>query len=74
MLRALKRVVLRNLQTMDYIIGSETLRDLIKAGRKALKGDSNDAEHDALYEIVTTLEVLVSEGKGKSKRPDAKRP
>ena len=43
---------------MSYIIDSETLRDLIKTGQKALKGDSNDAEHDALYEIVITLETI----------------
>ena len=56
---------------MTYLIDSETLRNLIKTGRMALKGDSNDAEHDALYEIVTSLEVLQSEGKSNSKRQDA---
>ncbi len=37
----------------------ETLIDIIKVGRNALRGDSNDAEHDALYEIVTTLESML---------------
>ena len=59
---------------MAYLIAFETMRDLLKTGRKALKGDSNDAEHDALYEIVMMLETLRPEGKGKPKRPDAKRP
>lgn len=59
------------LQTMADIIDSETLHDLIRMGRKALKGDSNDAEHDALYEIVTTLESLHDEGKKKSNLPEA---
>jgi len=57
---------------MPYTIDSDRLRVLIKTGRKALRGDSNDAEHDALYEIVATLETLRPEGKGKPKRPDAK--
>ena len=57
---------------MAHIIDSEKLRDLIKTGQKALKGDSNDAEHDALYEIVMTLETLQPEDKNNSKRPDAK--
>ena len=65
---------LSKLPTMSYTIDSEILRDLIKTGQKALKGDSNDAEHDALYEIVVTLETLKPEGKRKSKRPDAKSP
>ena len=57
---------------MAYIIDCETLRDLVKTGRKALRGDSNDAEHDALYEIVKSLETLQPEGKRKPKRPDVK--
>ena len=57
---------------MPYIIDSETLRDLITVGQKALKGDSNDAEHDALYKIVMTLETLLPDGKRKPKRADAK--
>ena len=65
-------VALRNLLTMAYTIDSETLRYLIKTGQKALAGDSNDAEHDALYEIVMTLETLQPEDKKNSKRPDAK--
>lgn len=59
---------------MAYIIDSETLRDLVKVGRKALRGDSNDAEHDALYEIVASLETLQPEGKTKTKHPDPKIP
>ena len=61
-------------QQMADKLNSETLRDLIKTGRKALRGDSNDAEHDALYEIVTTLETIKPESKKTSKRPDAKNP
>ena len=38
------------------------MRSLIKLGRMALSGDSNDAEHDALYEIVSILEALCPEG------------
>ena len=64
--------MLRNLPTMKHIIDSETLFDLIKAGRKALRGDSNDAEHDALYEIVTTLETLYPEIEKKFKRLNEK--
>ena len=32
------------------------LRELVKEGREALDGDSNDAEHDALYSLVNYLE------------------
>lgn len=32
------------------------LAELIAAGRAALDGDSNDAEHDALYNLVTYFE------------------
>ena len=59
---------------MNRTIDSERLRSIIKTGRKALNGDSNDAEHDALYEIVLTLETLKPERKKKSVRPDAKSP
>lgn len=59
---------------MPYMIDFEILSDLVKAGRKALRGDSNDLEHDALYEIVTALESLRPEGERKSKHPHAKRP
>lgn len=55
-------------------IGTEMLLDLIEKGRKALLGNSNDAEHDALYEIVTSLEVLRPEDKRQSKRLDEKGP
>ena len=57
---------------MSYTIDSDRLRDLIETGRKALKGDSNDAEHDALYEIITTLETLQPEGKKEFKHPNEK--
>jgi hypothetical protein len=57
---------------MAYTVDSETLRYLIKTGQKALAGDSNDAEHDALYEIVMFLETMPPEGKKKSKRPNVK--
>jgi len=57
---------------MAYTIDSKTLRDLIKVGQKALKGDSNDAEHDALYLILMTLKTLRPKSKKISKRPDAK--
>ena len=59
---------------MAYIIDCETLRDLVKTGRKALRGDSNDAEHDALYEIVTHLDMIRPDGKRKPKRQIAKQP
>ena len=55
-------------------IDSKTLRSLIKTGQKALNGDSNDAEHDALFEIVMILETLKPERKRKSIRPVTKRP
>lgn len=74
MLRALDGATFRNIPAMPYTIDSDRLRDLIKTGRKALKGDSNDAEHDALYEIVVTLETLRPKGNGQPKRPDAKLP
>lgn len=57
---------------MTHTIDSETLLELIKTGQKALKGDSNDAEHDALFEIVTTLETLQPAWNEKSKGADAK--
>ncbi len=57
---------------MTHVIDSETLRDLVKTGQQALKGDSNDAEHDALYKIVVSLETIKAERKRKSKQPDAK--
>ena len=59
---------------MSYFIDSAKLRDLIKTGQKALKGDSNDAEHDALYEIIVTLEALKPTSKRKSKPPVANSP
>ena len=59
---------------MANTIDSETLRDLIKTGRKALRGDSNDAEHDALYEIVEILEIFLPEAEKKSEHLDAKSP
>ena len=59
---------------MTHFIESETLRDLIKTGQKALRGDSNDAEHDALYEIVQTLETLQPQSKKKSKPPEPEGP
>ena len=60
--------------TMAYIIKPEILCDLINTGRKALSGISNDDEHDALYEIVTTLESLQTEtdDNNKSKCPNVK--
>lgn len=33
-----------------------TLKGLVAAGRAALNGDSSDAEHDALYQLVEYLE------------------
>ncbi len=58
---------------MAYTIDSESLRYLIKTGQKALAGDSNDAEHDALYEIVMFLDVIQPDSKRKPKRLNAKR-
>ena len=43
---------------MSHVIPSTTLRHLLAIGKKALKGDSNDAEHDALYEIVEELKSI----------------
>ena len=57
---------------MLHIIDSQKLRSLIKTGQKALKGDSNDAEHDALYEIVAALESLETEDTKDSERPNVK--
>ena len=47
------------LQGMNSSIETETLLGLIKIGRAALTGNSNDAEHDALFEIVTALESIL---------------
>lgn len=74
MRRALDRIAFRDLPTMAHTINSDILHDLIKTGKKALRGNSNDAEHDALYEIVEMLETLHAEAQKKSKRPDAKSP
>ena len=38
------------------------LSRLIRVGRKALAGDSNDDEHSALYDIVTELEFVQGSG------------
>ena len=51
---------------MPDTIDSETLCGLIKMGRKALNGDSNDAEHDALHQIVESLEALQDKEKSDS--------
>ena len=59
---------------MPYFIDSVTLHDLIKTGQQALKGASNDAEHDALYEIVSALEALEPAVKKESNRAPAKSP
>jgi hypothetical protein len=53
---------------MPHVIRPNKLRDLIATGKKALRGDSNDAEHDALHLIVEGLEMIRSQAKGKSKR------
>ena len=47
---------------MSHVIPSTTLRHLLAIGKKALKGDSNDAEHDALYEIVEELKTIRAQG------------
>jgi hypothetical protein len=59
---------------MTHIIDSETLSGLIATGQRALNGDSNDAEHDALYEIVMILETIQSEAGEKSKQLSAEEP
>lgn len=59
---------------MTHIIESETLRDMIKTGQKALRGNSNDAEHDALYEIVQILGTLQPQSKKKSNPPEPEYP
>ena len=47
---------------MSHVIPSSTLRHLLAIGKKALKGDSNDAEHDALHEIVEELKTIRAQG------------
>ena len=47
---------------MPYLIPYKTLRYLLAVGNKALRGDSNDAEHDALYEIVEELKTIRAQG------------
>jgi hypothetical protein len=37
---------------------TEELLALIAQARRAMRGDSNDAEHDALWELVRYLEGL----------------
>ena len=53
---------------MTYIIPAQTLNALLKIGNRALNGDSNDAEHDALYELVEALEEV----KGLGRKPRSK--
>lgn len=57
---------------MNYLIDSQTLIELIQTGQKALSGESNDAEHDALYEIILHLESLQPEHEEVSKLSDPK--
>lgn len=59
---------------ISYTINSNKLNDLVKIGQTALKGNSNDAEHDALYEIVTKLRDFKNRGKKKSNRTDTQAP
>ena len=49
--------IIQFFQESPVRIGQDNqLRELVKEGREALDGDSNDAEHDALYALVTHLE------------------
>ena len=59
---------------MSHVIPSTTLRHLLAIGKKALKGDSNDAEHDALYEIVEELKSIQVQGKAEAEHEKGKRP
>jgi hypothetical protein len=58
---------------MSQVIPPDTLRHLLAIGQKALRGDSNDAEHDALYEIVEALKTSQSQVKGKTAPKKGKR-
>lgn len=40
-------------------IDRDTLANLVREGETALEGQSNDAEHDALHEIVTVLREAI---------------
>ena len=60
--------------SISYRINSNKLNDLVKVGQTALKGNSNDAEHDALYEIVIKLRELKNRGKNKSNRTGLQAP
>ncbi len=51
----------------------DTLRHLHTIGKKALRSDSNDAEHDALYEIVEMLGSMQSKGQSKPTLKKGKR-
>lgn len=55
-------------------MSAKKLNDLVRIGQTALKGNSNDAEHDALYEIVIKLKELKGRGKKKSNRADLQAP
>lgn len=59
---------------MNHSIDSENLAELIETGRKAMSAGSNDAEHDALYEILIHLESLKPEAGEPSKPSYAKIP
>lgn len=59
---------------MPYLIPYKTLRHLIAVGNKALRGDSNDDEHDALYHIVEQLKTIQEQGKAEAKSEKGKRP
>jgi hypothetical protein len=57
---------------MNHCIDAKKLRLLAKMGRSALDGDSNDAEHDALYLIVEALEAIKLESNRRAGRPSSK--
>ncbi|MFO1490743.1 MAG: hypothetical protein U1F77_01945 [Kiritimatiellia bacterium] len=59
---------------MSHVIPSNTLRHLLAIGKKALRGDSNDTEHDALYEIVEELKTIQAQGKTEAASKKDKRP
>lgn len=58
---------------MSHVIPSNTLRYLLAIGKKALRGDSNDAEHDALYEIVEELKTIQAQAKPEATPEKGKR-
>jgi hypothetical protein len=51
------------------MMNMKKLSNAIEEGRKALKGDSNDAEHDALFDIVEVWDLIVAKQRKKINDP-----